>query len=110
MAWAAQVDGMWPTACSKHVVDVVGTGMVCVGMDWGRGEASPRAAIVACANTPLPPLRALKRRARNALGFTHPLLFSIRSASQILDRLFRAVQPPFRSVYKELHADRETGC
>ena len=98
MAWAAQVDGMWPTACSKHVVDVVGTGMVCVGMDWGRGEASPRAAIVACANTPLPPLRALKRRARNALGFTHPFLLSIRSAPQILDRLFRTVQPPFTVI------------
>ena len=43
-------------------------------------------------------VRALKRRARNALGFTHPFLFSIRSAPQILDRLFRTVQPPFTVI------------
>ena len=33
------------------------------------GGKCPPARLLAYANTPLPPLRALKRRARNALGF-----------------------------------------
>ena len=95
-----------PLRFSIHLLPPPSLAILPLRFSMSRGEASPRAAIVACANTPLPPLRALKRRARNARAL--PILShrALRSAPYLVCSLFPQMNNTTRKLSIIAHCSR----